>query len=321
MHRANVKNFLNPKTIQLFNRYATYNGSNPFQTPATLNVIPHLEYNIGAFFPEKGMYNIVESLYQLAIDLEVKFIFNTSAEQIITDKTQLKGLKIKGFNEDEDLIPAEIIITNADINLTYKKLLPQINPPHKILNQEKSSSALIFYWGINKTFSQLGLHNIFFTENYQLEFEKIFKEKIIPTDPTIYINITSKIKTDDAPYNCENWFVMINTPNNIGQDWDIMIKKARENILQKLSRLLNEDISNLILCEEMLDPRAIESKTGSFLGALYGNSSNNKYAAFLRHANFSNKIKGLYFAGGSVHPGGGIPLALYSAKIATDLIK
>ena len=113
---------------------------------------------------------------------------------------------------------------------------------------------------------------------------------------------------------------MINVPANKGQDWDKLILEARGNILKKLSRILEREIEPLILCEQILDPRKIEHATGSYQGSLYGNSSNNKFAAFLRHPNFSSKINNLYFCGGSVHPGGGIPLALLSAKIIDDLI-
>ena len=128
------------------------------------------------------------------------------------------------------------------------------------------------------------------------------------------------MKTDDAPKDCENWFVMINVPNNQGQDWDKLIKEAKTNIIQKIKRILKVDVSNLILTEQILDPRSIESKTSSYAGALYGNASNNRYAAFMRHKNFSSAISGLYFCGGSVHPGGGIPLCLNSAKIVSQLI-
>ncbi|EMR01601.1 Dehydrosqualene desaturase [Cesiribacter andamanensis AMV16] len=114
---------------------------------------------------------------------------------------------------------------------------------------------------------------------------------------------------------------MINVPHNSGQDWDTLLAEARKNILSKLSRLLQTDIEPLIEQEGILDPRSIESKTSSAFGALYGNSSNSRYAAFLRHANRSSSIKGLYFCGGSVHPGGGIPLCLLSAKITAGMVK
>ena len=113
---------------------------------------------------------------------------------------------------------------------------------------------------------------------------------------------------------------MINTPADYGQDWNQLVKRLRETIIKKLSIDLGINIESLIQCEKVLTPPLIESKTQSYLGALYGSSSNNPMAAFLRHPNFSNKIKNLYFCGGSVHPGGGIPLCLLSAKIVDDLI-
>ena len=113
---------------------------------------------------------------------------------------------------------------------------------------------------------------------------------------------------------------MINTPHQNGQDWETLIKAARQQIVNKINRILHVDIEALIEQESMLDPRTIESRTSSHLGALYGSSSNNKMAAFMRHPNFSNKIKNLYFCGGSVHPGGGIPLCLLSAKIVDEIM-
>jgi phytoene desaturase len=344
MNEANQKLFTNPKIVQLFNRYATYNGSDPYQTPATLNIIPHLEYNLGAFFPKKGMVSITDSLVKLAESLGVKFYFEAKVEEIVVENGKVKGLNVRrkgdgrnGENRDDilnliptttyliphtyDLIPCETVVSNMDVTHTYRKLLPNEKHPNFLLNQPKSSSGVIFYWGIKKQFPELDLHNILFSDNYQEEFKAMFEKKTIFHDPTVYINITSKHKPDDAPEGCENWFVLINAPANEGQNWDEIIAQTKENVLKKISRILGQNIAELIECEEILDPRTIESKTSSAQGALYGNSSNNRFAAFLRHANFSSKIKNLYFVGGSVHPGGGIPLALSSAKIMSDNFK
>ena len=330
MNQANQKLFKNPKIVQLFNRYATYNGSNPYQTPATLNIIPHLEYNLGAFFPKKGMVSITNSLVKLAESLGVKFYFETKVEEIITENGKVKGVKLtrngdRNNRENKgnisDLIPFDGVVSNMDVTHTYRKLLPNEKHPNFLLNQPKSSSGVIFYWGIKKKFPALDLHNILFNDNYSEEFKTMFEQKTIYHDPTVYINITSKHKTDDAPEGCENWFVLINAPANEGQNWDKIIAQTKENVLKKISRMLGQNIEELIECEQILDPRTIESKTSSAQGALYGNSSNNRFAAFLRHANFSSKIKNLYFVGGSVHPGGGIPLALSSAKIMSNNLK
>ena len=311
MNRANENNLNHPKLVQIFNRYATYNGSNPYKAPGILNIIPHLENEFGVFFPENGMYSITKSLEKLAIDLGVEFKFNSKVEEIIIEKNMAKGVRCNSKPYFSD-----VVINNVDVNFTYNHLLKKEFKTNHI-KREPSSSALIFYWGIKKSFSNLDLHNIFFSEDYKSEFETIFNTKDeIPEDPTIYVNISSKHSKSDAPEGKENWFVMVNTQYNQGQNWETYRTKIREIILSKLSRMLKEDIEKLIEEEDFLDPILIEKNTSSIGGSLYGSSSNTKFAAFLRHPNFS-KIKNLYFVGGSVHPGGGIPLCLLSAKIVS----
>lgn len=316
MNGANQKAFKDSRLVQMFNRYATYNGSSPYLSPATLNVIAHVEIVKGAFYPEGGMFSITSSLVNLAKDIGVEFRFSTPVKEILIESKKIKGIRTDSGAEDFD-----IVISNMDVYNSYKKLMPDVKRPAKTLDQPKSSSGIIFYWGIKKEFKELGLHNILFSENYEEEFNTIFAKKSIYHDPTIYLNITSKHTASDAPPGCENWFSFINVPNNQGQNWDMFITEARENMIQKINRVLKTDIRPLIESEMVFDPRVIENRTSSAFGAIYGNSSNNKFAAFLRHANFSKDIKNLYFCGGSVHPGPSIPLCLLSAKITTDLIK
>jgi len=261
------------------------------------------------------MHQITLSLFELAKRKGVRFHFNAPVDEIVMQNGKVKGVLSKGETHQ-----AEIVISNSDIVPTYRKLLSKAKSPEKILSQPRSSSALIFYWGINKQFDELDMHNIFFSKDYKKEFEAIFKHDTIDDDPTIYINITTKHNPSDAPANCENWFVMINVPGNKKQNWDELKQQAKQAIIAKLNRMLKTDVATLILTEEILDPISIETKTSSYQGSLYGSSSNNRYAAFLRHANFSSEIKGLYFCGGSVHPGGGIPLCLLSAKITAEMI-
>lgn len=314
MNQANQKLFKDQKTIQLFNRYATYNGSDPYKAPATLNVISHLEHNDGAYIAKGGMYSVVKSLIKLAEDIGIKIIYNSNIEKINVVKNKVSGIRVNGQDKDFDLV-----VNNMDIVNSYKTILKDQSPPANLFKQEGSSSALIFYWSIDKSFSELDTHNILFSGNYKKEFDYLFNEKEIYKDPTVYIYISSKINKEDAPVGKENWFVMINVPYNSDQDWDNLIKKSRKNIINKINQILDTNIEEYIINQELLDPRLIETKTSSYRGSLYGISSNNKYAAFLRHPNFSNKIENLYFCGGSVHPGGGIPLSLASAKIISEL--
>lgn len=315
LHQANAQSFSSPHLIQLFDRYATYNGSDPYQTSGIMTLIQHLESAYGTFVPKKGMVSITESLFGLAKRLGVKFSFETVVKEIKVELGVISGIKTKSGSFSSDYV-----ISNMDVFHTYKKLLPNEILPINRLKQERSSSAVIFYWGIKQSFPDLDLHNIFFSKNYKKEFQAIFKDKTVSEDPTIYINITSKEVVGDAPKGCENWFIMINTPADHGQDWTQIVNRLRSHIITNISKRLNVNLKNLIVCEEVLTPPDIESKTQSYMGALYGASSNDTMAAFLRHPNFSNRIKNLYFCGGSVHPGGGIPLCLLSAKIVDELI-
>jgi phytoene desaturase len=314
LDEENKKYFKDPKLVQLFNRYATYNGSSPFLTPGIMQMITHLEHGLGTYLPKGGMHEISQSLTRLALKLGVEFHLGHKVEKLNSVQNKMVGIQVNGIEH-----PCDTIFVNSDVKHAYSHLLsPELKRPKKTLKQEPSSSALIFYWGINGSFPQLDLHNIFFSDNYEKEFEAIQHNGAFWEDPTVYVNITSKLEDTDAPKGHENWFVMINVPSNQGQPWDEIIPKVKNSILQRLTQELGVDIKPLILTEELLDPRSIERKTSSVGGALYGTSSNDRMAAFLRHPNKKSGVHGLYFCGGSAHPGGGVPLCLLSGKIATD---
>ncbi|MFM7007167.1 MAG: 1-hydroxycarotenoid 3,4-desaturase CrtD [Flavobacteriales bacterium] len=310
MHAQNSSYFKNPKTIQIFDRMATYNGSSPYLAPAMLNIISQLEFNEGPAMPKGGMVEITRRAYQIAEQHGV--LFHTS-ERVTA--IQHRNNRIVGLHTEKATYNFDIVVSNMDVHYTYEKLLPTVAAPKFLLKQEKSSSAVVFYWGIKRSFPELGVHNIFFAQDYKAEFAAIFQTKTLHRDPTIYLHISSKVETTDAPVGKENWFVMVNAPINVGQDWDNEIQVLRARIIKKLSKTLKIDIEPLIEVEQINEPRLIDARYSGKQGSIYGNASNNVFSAFLRHPNFSKKLKGLYFAGVTVHPGGGIPLAINSAKI------
>ncbi|MBI1193894.1 MAG: phytoene desaturase [Bacteroidetes bacterium] len=320
MHRANEQMFNKPNSVQLFNRYATYNGSSPYKAPATLNVIGHLEHNMGAYFLQGGMRSLVTALHQLALERGVQFRFETPVEKILTRRQRFGRHLAVGVRAGGADHPADVVVSNMDVVPTYRQLLPELRHPSRILNQPRSTAALIFYWGMDRQYPALDVHNILFSADYPAEFRHLTETKTLCPDPTVYLYISSKAEPDDAPAGGENWFAMINVPHLAGQDWDTIVRDARTAILRKVERVLGEPVAPHIRSEFHLDPRDIQARTSSHLGALYGNSSDNRFAAFLRHPNFSRKLPGLYFCGGSVHPGGGIPLCLLSAHIVDEQV-
>ncbi len=315
MQKENQGFFTNPRTVQLFNRFAQYNGSHPYRAPAMLNMISHLEINEGPTLPKNGSIQITDSLVQLAKEQGVIFHFNESVEEILLENKTVKGIKTK-----EGDYFADYIVSNMDVILTYKQLLKNTKQPKRTLQQEKSSSVIVYHLGIKKEFPKLNVHNMLFSDNDEAEFDAVFDQKEIHESPSLYLYISSKINATDSPVGCENWFVLLNAPINEGQDWKQIVADKKKYVLQKLSDLVGEDITPLVEVEDHLDPLQIEQRYNIEQGSIYGNASNSRFSAFYRHPNFSKEIKGLYFASGSAHPGGGMPLALNSAKIACDCL-
>jgi phytoene desaturase len=318
MHKANRTCFSDERMVQLLDRYATYNGSNPYLAPGTLNNIFHVEHGLGGFGVSNGIFGIPEGMKSLAQELGVDIRTGVKVEEISYDRKR----RVRGVKTSSGEHAASRIISDIDVLTLYRDLLDDEKAPlaRRYRRLPPSSSALVFYWGVSTTFSELGIHNIFFSSDYQREFSQIHADHQLPGDPTVYINITSKLSQQDAPSGCENWFVLVNAPFNDGRDWADEIQRTRSAVIRKLSAVLGSDLEHLIEEEQILSPADIESETGSFRGSLYGISSNNRMAAFLRHRNDSKRYPGLYLCGGSVHPGGGMPLSVLSGMIAADLL-
>lgn len=315
MHGANRRDFRDPRLVRLFDRYATYNGSSPYRAPATLNMIAHLENNLGAYFPEKGIYSVADQLCRLARRQGVRFRFSAAVEKIVVEEGKAVGLTAAGETERYDRI-----VSDVDVRYLADRLLEGHPLRGRLHRAEPSSSALIFYWGMERQFPQLGLHNVFFADDYRVEFRHLFRTGDVADDPTVYLFITSRAVAGDAPDGCENWYAMVNAPADRGQDWERIAARTREHILRKLGDALSADLRGSIVAERICTPADIEARTMSACGALYGASSNSMLSAFLRHPNSLSAIRNLYFVGGSVHPGGGLPLCLASAKIVCDEI-
>lgn len=315
MHATNERDLGHPKLVQLFDRFATYNGSNPYRAPGILTIIPTFEHLLGTFLPRGGMYDITSSLVALAERQGVRFRYGSDVERVLSGSGKTTGVALA----DGEVLPCDLLVSNADVHGFYARLMPQARKPQRTLRQERSTSAVIFYWGVSREFDELGLHNIFFSEDYRGEFEAL-QLGGVSDDFTVYVNVTSKGVHGESPVGAENWFVMVNAPYDRGQDWPAMLARIRAQTIAKLSRRLGVDLAAHIAVEHTWTPPEIAADTGSHLGALYGTSSNSKWAAFLRHRNQSSQYDNLFFVGGSVHPGGGVPLALLSAKVAAGLM-
>ncbi len=314
VHQSVSSFFSDPRIVQLFDRYATYNGSDPFRAPATLNIIPYVEYGIGGYYIRGGMYRLVESLVEIAVRLGVELRTSAAVEQIMHRNGRATGVRVNGQD-----IAADAVVCNADVVSAHSTLLDIPRRAHRLRALEASISGMVFLWGVRKSHAALAHHNIIFSNDYKQEFTHIFDRHTAPDDPTVYVAITAKTDPDHAPPGCENWFVLLNMPYLAeGQDWEKTVATMRAVTLAKL-RERGFDIEQHIECETVWTPGNFFSLYGSNRGSIYGISSNSRMTAFRRPPNRSRDIQGLFFAGGSTHPGGGVPLVLLSGGMAARM--
>jgi phytoene dehydrogenase-like protein len=260
------------------------------------------------------MRAIAESLSKLAKEVGVEVRCNQLTKEVTKEGEIFK------VNLGDSEVTSDQFICAIDHVSFYEKIMPDAQMVAKHKDEERSTTAVVFYWAIDGDYPEIGLHNILFSADYEKEFRQLFEDKVVPDDPTFYIHNSSAVEENAAPKNGQNWFVMINAPAGV-QPTDEELERLRTQVKGKIKEHIGIDLENKVLHEERWDMTRIQKDTGSHMGSLYGAAFNTKTSSFSRHGNKSKKHKNLYFAGGSVHPGGGIPLVLKSAKIVDELIE
>ncbi len=313
--------FRDPHMRQLFDRYATYNGSSPYSAPAVYSIIPYVEYEFGAWYPRGGMYRLAEALAGLLAKTGVELHLDAPVRQIQIGKEGVAGVELV----DGTVVPADVVISNVDIATTYRYLVPSPFRPRAVMERlaklEPSLSGFVLLLGTDCRYDHLLHHNIYFSQNYRTEFDDIFKRLVAPPDPTIYVCATSRTDPTQAPPGHENLFVLVNVPYLSEEfSWVAEGEKYRDLVLDKLEQMGLPGLREHIVFERMITPDDLERRYGAQRGAIYGFSSNNLFAPFTRPQNRAEELPGLYFVGGSVHPGGGLPLVMLSGKIVADMI-
>lgn len=316
MAQSTSATFRDKRLVQLFNRFATYNGSSPYKVPATLNTIAHVELAAGAFYPRGGVYQIAKAYEKLTRELGVDIRYNTPVRRITTKRGRVTGVEIGGNTVGEISLSADAVVCNADYTHARVRLL-DAGGGDKL---EPSCSGFVLMLGVRGTSSRLAHHNIFFCDDYPREFNDIFARKVAAEDPTLYVCITSKTDPAHAPPGCENWFVLVNAPYlSAAYDWQLHAAEYAALIKRMLARQAGLDPRQIVV-EKILTPADLQQRYGGNRGAIYGFSSNSMSAAFQRPDNRDRKLRGLYYASGSAHPGGGVPLVTLSGMAAAGCV-
>jgi phytoene desaturase len=308
--------FHSPHLRQLFNRYPTYVGSSPYRSPATLAVIPYIEYAFNGWYPKGGLYRIVEGLVELARQHRVTLLTRARVSRIETDGRRVKGVRLA----DGSRLAADVVVANCDASDVPEMLgreKAESLPP-----RERSMSGLVFLLGVKRTLPELKHHQVYFSADYGREFAELFDERRFPDDPTVYVNAPSRSDRSVVPGAGEALFVMANAPANDRGEWDEeMLREARRRVFARLRRGGFPEIEGDIVVSDVWTPERIAARYLMPGGAIYGTHSHGWRRAFLRPPNKDRRVGGLYYVGGSTHPGGGTPTVLLSARITTELIE
>lgn len=320
VHGSIRRRVRSPHLRQMLSRFATYVGSNPYEAPSVLDVIADVELSGGVHYPSGGIYQVAAALRALAEDMGVEIHTGTEVTGLVCDGSTIAAVEL----EDGSRVQAKAVVANADVATVYANLLQGVPGVAKSLDKlkrmETSCSGFVMMLGIDRSFPQLAHHNIFFSRDYRREFDEIFGQGRPPSDPTVYVSITSKSDPSDAPRGCENWFVLVNAPAlNNAFDWTVETQAYRDHVLDVLAGY-GFDVRKSICCEHLITPEDLARRTGAWRGALYGISSNHALNALRRPHNRSSAVRGLFFAGGTTHPGGGVPMVTLSGNVAAGMV-
>ena len=289
---------------QVFYRYATYNGSSPYRAPATFCVIPYIEFVEGGWYLGGGMYRLARAMEALALELGVEIETNAEVVDIEVRGQQAVGVVVAGGRR----IVADRVVVNVDALHGLRHLVApehrRIFSNRRVEGYEPSCSGFVLMLGIDRDYPELAHHNIFFSPDYPAEFKAIFELGVPAPDPTMYVAVTARSDPGHAPPGHLNLFVLVNAPAmNPRVDWEREGQGYRNLVVQRLEQAGLTDLQQHIRFEQCITPAGFAERYGAWRGAIYGPASNSRNAAFVRPPLRSPDVAGLYFTGGSTHPG------------------
>ena len=309
----------NEYMVDIVNFFAKYVGSSPYNAPALLNLLPHIQYEFGLWYVEGGMYNLALGLGKLLEELGVRIHLNSKVESMKTSDGKVLGIRLKDGSE----ILGDKIVSNMEVIPAYEELLGKEKSFLKKYDKfEPTCSGLVIHLALKKPYPQLAHHNFFFSENPKEHFATVFDKKQLPTDPTIYLVAPTRTDKGQAPEGYDNIKILPHIPyisDDINKE---DYEKLKENIYLKLERMGLTDLRENIIFKEVLTPFDIKDMYCSNKGSIYGVVSDKSKNLALKMPKKSTEYENLYFVGGSVNPGGGMPMVTLSGiNTAKEIIK
>jgi phytoene desaturase len=319
-HYANMGNYFSDSRLKAaFTFQDMYLSLSPYEASATYSLLQYAEFADGVWFPMGGMYRLVETLTTIAENLGVRFVYNAPVAQINVDGQGATGVTLA----DGRQMAADIVVANADLPYVYRHLLPDDGTAKRLERKQYTCSTVMFYWGVDKQYSQFEAHNLFFVDNYRQCLDRILKDFTLPDEPIFYLHTPVRIDPSLAPEGHDTLVVVIpvgHMADSAGQDWTAIQRRARQLVLQRLAQIGAADLEAHIKFEVCYTPRDWLSRYNLAKGSTFGLGHNLFQMAYLRPRNRHARYRNLYFVGASTHPGSGLPAVLLSARFAAERV-
>ena len=311
------KNIKNPKLIKILEFPVLFLGAKPTNTPAFYNFMNYADFGLGTWHPRGGMYAVIEGMVSLATSLGVHFKTNSNVQKIITDTSKnVVGLLVNG-----EEIKTSLVLSGADYHHTETLLDKDVRQYSENYWDKKifAPSSLLFYVGFDKKIENVSHHTLFFDTDFDAHAREIYDNPKWPTDPLFYANFTSLSDETSAPEGKEAGFFLIPLAPGIKDTLELR-EEYFDKIMDRFEKLTNQKVKEHVLFKKSFCVNDFKEEYNSYKGNAYGMANTLFQTAFLRPKIKSGKVKNLYFTGQLTVPGPGVPPALISGKIASELI-
>lgn len=318
------KYFTHPKLRQLLEFPVLFLGALPADTPALYSLMNYADIKLGTWYPQGGMYSIINGMYSLAKELGVRFYFNHTVTHINTANAIAKRIEVE--KEDGKIsFEADAVIANADYYFTENKLL---NKPDRSYTETYWSkkvmapSCILYYIGLNKKLGNVSHHSLFFDTDFETHGNEIYKRPQWPSQPLFYVSITSVSDDTVAPKDCENLFFLIPVAAGLTGDTEELRDRYFEQILHRYEKRTGQEIKNAIIYKRSYSVSNFISDYNAFKGNAYGLANTLMQTAVLKPSIRSKKVKNLFYTGQLTVPGPGVPPSIISGEVvAKEVLK
>ena len=323
------KYFWTERLRRVFTFGSMYMGMSPFDAPGTYSLLQYTELAEGIWYPKGGFHSIISALVKVGERLGVSYCLSTTVSKIIIDSGRQQATGVTLITGES--ITADVVLVNADLVYAYNNLLPSSPSAKSLEKRAASCSSISFYWAMSRKIPELTTHNVFLAEDYRESFDDIFKKQLIPSQPSFYVNVPSRIDPTASPEGTDAIVVLVPVghldekergcePRNT-QDWQAMISKARHTVFSTIeARTGARGLEKALVKEIVNAPQDWKDLFNLDKGAILGLSHSFFNVLSFRPSTQHASIKNLYFVGASTHPGTGVPICLAGSKITSEQV-